>query len=975
MCAARDRLLPLVLALALGLVAGGCLRDIDPPEAAPEQTHHDWDGDGYCEEEPCPAGSQGDCDDENPWVFPDADEVCDGIDNNCDGALLEDEVDADGDGYFLCQSGGRAPDCDDSDPDVHPGATEACNGVDDDCDGEMTGGETDADGDGWMVCEQDCDDDDPATYPAADEVCDGADNDCDGVADAPFDADGDGYTTCGADGTVGTTDDDCDDTDGDVHPGVLVDSCDGADSDCNGHVDDGDADGDGTTACDDCDDTDASADMADHDGDGITSCEGDCDDLDAGVYPDAPDVCDGVDDNDCDGVTDALENDDDGDGHSECDGDCDDTRDTVSPDAIEICDGVLDNDCDGTADPLETDDDGDGATECDGAFDCDDTNAAVYSGAPEVCDGVDDNDCDGVVDVQERDADGDGVSVCDGDCDDADANHSSLDLDGDGYSSCDGDCDDADWTVYPGAYEQCDGVDNDCDNTTEEGIDDDGDGYSECQGDCDDVLASMAPVDADGDGYTICGGDCDDTDITTSPDGLEVCDGVDNDCDGQIDDDCTVCAYRFPDIYYNTIQEMLSNFGGTLLCVDPGDYTENIYFAGRDVRLVSVGGPQVTRLFELSGTNPVVRIQSGEGAGATVEGFTISGGNGGNEGGGIFVSGSSPTLTRLIVEYNNAARGGGIHVVSGDPVVEDVIVRHNDADAGGGIYVLDGSPQITHLTLDGNAADMGGGIYVAGTSAPELDNVLIHDNTGTTDGGGVFVDAGADMVLQHAWIVSNDAPEGGGLRLRSAAATVNNAVISGNFASDYGGGVGCETSDLILTHSTLVDNTAGLYGGGIILASSTATLNGVVLSGGVAGAADGGGGVYATGSTYSVTYCDVWDNQPDDYGNMSVAIGVNGNRDDQPLFLDTASNDPLDWDVHLEGSSPLIDQGDYNLTDPDGTASDMGAYSGPGAGQWDLDGDGYFLWWMPGPYNVVDYGAQLWDCDDGDAQVYPGHGC
>ena len=53
----------------------------------------------------------------------------------------------------------------------------------------------------------------------------------------------------------------------------------------------------------------------------------------------------------------------------------------------------------------------------------------------------------------------------------------------------------------------------------------------------------------------------------------------------------------------------------------------------------------------------------------------------------------------------------------------------------------------------------------------------------------------------------------------------------------------------------------------------------------------------------------------------------------------------------------------------------MGAYGGPGAGLWDLDGDGYFLWWMPGSYDTVAYPAQQWDCDDLDGTVQPGNGC
>ena len=96
-------------------------------------------------------------------------------------------------------------DCDDGDPEVNPDAPEVCNAVDDDCDGQVDEGLSqvwyaDGDGDDFGVEETafegcdpqdgavdqagDCDDDDPATFPGADELCDGRDNDCDGVADS-----------------------------------------------------------------------------------------------------------------------------------------------------------------------------------------------------------------------------------------------------------------------------------------------------------------------------------------------------------------------------------------------------------------------------------------------------------------------------------------------------------------------------------------------------------------------------------------------------------------------------------------------------------------------------------------------------------------------------------------------------------------------------------------------------------------------
>jgi hypothetical protein len=150
--------------------------------------------------------------------------------------------------------------------------------------------------------------------------------------------------------------------------------------------------------------------------------------------------------------------------------------------------------------------------------DCDDYDANVVPGGPEVCDGKD-SDCDGTVPADEVDADGDSSMVCEGDCDDADPSLNVEDLDGDAFDSCSNDCDDADPETNPGAAEQCDGVDNDCDG-----------------------VLPQDEVDGDGDGYIPCWRDCDDTNADIHPFADEICDdGIDNDCDEDIDDEDWEC--------------------------------------------------------------------------------------------------------------------------------------------------------------------------------------------------------------------------------------------------------------------------------------------------------------------------------------------------------------------------------------------------------------------------------------------------
>jgi len=497
-------------------------------------------------------------------------------------------------------------DCDDSDAMVHPGAQELCNGVDDDCDEEVDEGldvtwYADADGDGygdanvttaacdaglgWVDNDLDCDDSNSSVNPLATEVCDGIDNDCDlltddadaGVVDPAtwyYDGDADGYglehktvARCDQPSGYAALGGDCDDSDTSFNPGAAETDCaDPADYNCDGSTGYADDDGDGFAACDECDD------------------------LDATIFPGADERCDGAD-NDCDGTVDEDDavdagtwcTDGDGDGYGDTydctvtctqpvgtvtlssDHDCDDTAATVNPGATEICNGI-DDDCDALVDDddgsitgqatwyADADSDGYGdaasttlaCSQPSGSVadssDCDDGDSAVNPAAAELCNGVDD-DCDAVVDEDDATdvatwyADADGDSYGEPGSTDIDCDQPS------GFVADSSDCDDGDSAVNPAATELCNGVDDDCNGSTDEETaadastwyaDDDGDGYGDAG---DSTAACSAPS-----GYLADATDCDDGDGAVNPGATELCDGVDNDCDGSTDEDSAADA-------------------------------------------------------------------------------------------------------------------------------------------------------------------------------------------------------------------------------------------------------------------------------------------------------------------------------------------------------------------------------------------------------------------------------------------------
>jgi len=563
-------------------VDNDCDTEVDENATDAGAWYADTDGDGYGDPDAstlsCDGGTQyvaddTDCDDTDAAVSPGATEVCNGLDDDCDTLVDDDDpdvadpgtfhADLDGDGYgdpdsttVACDQPSNTvaddSDCDDSDATAFPGATETCDGDDEDCDAlvddddpDVTGQTTsylDLDGDGYgnasyslqscevpsgyVVNDLDCDDAHASANPLGTEVCDGLDNDCDSDVDEDLDvtyyadADGDGHgdpdaslESCSEPSGYVTSGTDCDDTDPAISP-VATEVCDGADNDC-----------DGTT---DQDAVDAGTWYADADGDSFgdvdassTSCEAgtqevaddtDCDDSDAADNPDASEVCNDTDD--------------------DCDGHVDDD----DPDVADASTFYADDDGDGYGDA------GDARSACEAPSgyvaddqDCDDAHPEASPAGTEVCDGLD-NDCDGDIDdgldqTWYADTDGDGHG--DPDSTTVDCSEPS------GHVSDATDCDDTDPAISPVATEVCDGVDNDCDGSSDTDAVDAGTWYADTDGDGHGDAGSTTVACEPGSGWAETDGDCDDGDAAVNPDAIEICDGLDNDCDGDADSDAT----------------------------------------------------------------------------------------------------------------------------------------------------------------------------------------------------------------------------------------------------------------------------------------------------------------------------------------------------------------------------------------------------------------------------------------------------
>lgn len=457
----------------------------------------------------------------------------------------------------------------------------------------------------------------------------------------------------------------------------------------------------------------------------------------------------------------------------------------------------------------------------DNAGDCNDADFDVNPAAEESCNERDDN-CDGAVDegliaVYYADADADGYgdpATATETCDPAD-----------GWTQTGGDCDDADAVVSPGATEECNDLDDDCDGEIDEGLvltsypDADGDGYgdddlavSDCEvapgytatgGDCDDSDPGVNPAatdipydgidqdcsgadsaDVDGDGYDAeasGGDDCDDTDANVNPGVAEVLgNGIDDNCNGETDEISAGCA----DSAFSTVQDAVdaAASGDTItLC---GSFTEDIEINGKDLTLD--GDPSAT--ITAASDTPVSIYD----ADVALSNLTLEGSVGSDSSAGVYV-------------YGLTSSSGGSFTLS----VDNCTIRDNEGfgiavDSDSTDYYL--SLEVTDSTIDSNGN--------TGVSTTNAEEVVIENSTITNNARGV-------------WLLGFNG---------SGSAEITDTVIEDNgIPAVYA--ISADGVDLDISGGSISDNSyAHDDGSSDYLAGSALTLDGI--SGSVSGATD-----------------------------------------------------------------------------------------------------------------------------------------
>lgn len=366
--------------------------------------------------------------------------------------------------------------------------------------------------------------------------------------------------------------------------------------------------------------------------------------------------------------------------------------------------------------------------------------------------------------------------------------------------------------------------------------------------------------------------------------------------------------------------------GDTVLVAD-GVYTgignRDLDFGGKAITVQSENGPENCIInCESSGRGFI--FQNGEGSSSVVSGLTIINGRG--DGAGILCDASSPTITNLYINSNDAHSGtGGIACLNASsPTIKDSIIADNDGYGVGGIGCYSGSsPTISDCTINNNRASHGGGGIRCVDSSPNITGCIINGNQAGGDGGGIL-SRGSSAIINDCTISNNSADRGGGIQVDNGTPTITNCVISGNESETTGGGIAVNNGFPTITNCIISSNRANSSlrgGGGIYIRSASAIITNCTICNNTA---DIGGGISCFEGGHpvrTITNCIFWENADNEihnscgdnftvsYSDVQGGYLGEGNMNETPLFMDITDPDPANWNLRLQSNSPCIDNG------------------------------------------------------------------
>jgi len=389
-----------------------------------------------------------------------------------------------------------------------------------------------------------------------------------------------------------------------------------------------------------------------------------------------------------------------------------------------------------------------------------------------------------------------------------------------GYVELAGDCDDAEAAVYPAAAEVCDELDNDCDGETDEGLlqtwylDWDWDGYGDAASPYE---ACELPV-----GYSADATDCDDDDNDTYPGAEELCDGLDNDCDGEIDEELeTTTSYVDADgDGYGDPQSAESTCEGVDDRVSNGedcdDSSADVYPGAPDV---CDGLPNSCEK-DWENDDGLVTFWNGVGEPTDLT--------------ELFAAGSLKRLARYTINARGTLRFcDGTYYATIDVRAPNVTVGSlNGAETttldGGGVRQLfvnrdgQGVFHLGGLTIANGLGRFGGGVFSEGDI--EVSDCVLRDNLAREEGGALFLNDGSITVLDS--VISGNEAEEGAVAMAVGDIVVDGCSFTGNLASLEGGAIALDDGTLQVTDSIFDGNQSGDKGGAVHVYQTNVEIDG-----------------------------------------------------------------------------------------------------------------------------------------------------